>query len=143
MTSTADINWQRTAITFSGLADLQGFAYDNPVKPGTSVHLHVLWAVKSELRDSLSQFIHLIGPQTTAVLADGIPRAGRYPTWAWTAGERIVDEWQLAIPASLPSGEYVIKIGFYRQDTGERLPVLQNGEVNEERTATLLSFRVG
>ena len=90
-----------------------------------------------------SQFLHLIGPGTALVLADSAPRAGNYPTWAWLPGEKIADHWQATLPANLPSGDYTFQIGFYRQDTQERMPVMQDGETVPDRSAALLQFHVG
>ncbi|MFZ1242015.1 MAG: hypothetical protein WAV66_22015, partial [Anaerolineae bacterium] len=54
--------------------------------------------------------------------ADVAPGAGSYPTTRWQAGEWIVDEVQIAIPPTLPAGDYQVEIGFYLS-TGARIPL--------------------
>ncbi len=53
---------------------------------------------------------------------DAPPRGGQYPTNWWDDGELIVDAHELP---QLMDGE--LRIGLYRLDTGERLPILENG----------------
>jgi hypothetical protein len=100
------------------------------------------WNVTGETLVDWSQFIHLIGPGTGSVLADKIPRAGHYPTWAWSTGEKFTDRWQFQLPTNLAPGAYTIEIGFYRQDNGERMPVAVNGKPALNNSAALLSFQV-
>jgi hypothetical protein len=141
LTATA-FKGQSVDITFQGLAALQAFSLDKLPAPGESIQVSLLWKVTGQTRTSWSQFFHLIGPNTALVLADGVPRTGNYPTWAWSSGEKIVDTWTLAIPKTLPPGEYTIDLGFYRQDIGDRVSVIQNSESSPERTALLLKFQV-
>ena len=39
----------------------------------------------------------------------------------WQAGLRILDEYQIPLPADLPAGEYGLRIGMYNA-AGEHLP---------------------
>lgn len=48
-----------------------------------------------------------------------------YPTEAWTAGEVIFDQFELALPPGIPPGEdYQISVGAFNPDAGETLPRL-------------------
>jgi 4-amino-4-deoxy-L-arabinose transferase-like glycosyltransferase len=140
MSGTINTDLQPTSIVFPGFADLKGYAFSETPEPGKPVHLTLLWNVTGHAEQDLAQFVHLIGPQTARVLYDGTPRAGRYPTWAWSPDEKIVDELQITLPEDLPPGDYTLKIGFYRRDNGERLPVKENGQNVEDRNGTLISF---
>ncbi len=131
-----------TDITFPDFAHLIGYAVQGTLAAGETVRLDLLWDVTGQTPDTWSQFVHLIGPSSAAVLADGAPRAGGYPTWAWSVGERVADAWSFSLPADLPSGEYTLALGFYRQDTGERMPVQVGGQPVSDRTAALLRFSV-
>lgn len=135
-------NWQHTGISFPGFADLDGMALTGTPGPGQSLRLDLWWKVTGKTAENWSQFIHLIGPGMGVILADKVPRAGRYPTWAWSAGEHFTDEWQLQLPANLAPGEYNIEIGFYRQDSGNRLPATIDGKAVPDDSASLLKFQV-
>jgi hypothetical protein len=47
-----------------------------------------------------------------------------YPTYLWDEGERIQDEYALAIPPDAPPGAYQIAVGMYYLPTLERLSVV-------------------
>ncbi|MBN1313205.1 MAG: hypothetical protein JXB30_17485 [Anaerolineae bacterium] len=72
-----------------------------------------------------SIFVHLrdVGGQVVAQ-ADGYPRAGSRPTTTWSAGEIIIDVWYVALPPTLPAGDYEVWVGWYDWRTGERLALL-------------------
>ncbi len=44
----------------------------------------------------------------------------------WQAGWRVLDEYQLALPADLAPGNYLLEVGLYRDD-GSRLPTGETG----------------
>jgi hypothetical protein len=132
----------RSSLRFPGFADLTGFSLDSDLVPGASLNLYLLWHVTGAVSQSWSLFIHLYGPDGAVTLADGIPRAGNYPTWGWSPGEYVFDRWPLQLPDSLPSGDYELRIGFYRQDTEERMPVTVDGAPAPDNSAVLLYFSV-
>lgn len=125
-------------IEFPSFARLDQVRLSGEIAPGAEITLDLLWQVTGETPDDWSQFVHLIGEDNT-VLADGEPRGGAYPTWAWTAGEWVADRWMLTIPDDLPPGTYTLKIGFYRKDTGERMPVMQGGAAIADGAAVVTS----
>ena len=49
---------------------------------------------------------------------------GRYPTSAWEAGERIIDNRLIALPADLPGGQYRLIVGLYDPLDGMRLSLV-------------------
>lgn len=133
-----------TAVVFPNFAQIEGCRLTGNLAPGESVSLDLAWNVTNVTPDSWSQFIHLYGENGfVGVLADGIPRGGDYPAWAWSPGEQITDSWAFTLPADLPSGAYSIQIGFYRPDTGERMPVMLDGAAAANNSAEILRFRVG
>ena len=129
-------------ITFPGFVNLAGYAVQGVLAAGEMVRLDLLWDVTGQTPDTWSQFVHLIGPSSAAVLADGVPRAGGYPTWAWSVGEWVADSWTFSLPVDLLPGEYTLTLGFYRQDSGERMPVQVGGQSAPDGTAALLRFIV-
>ncbi len=49
-----------------------------------------------------------------------------YPTTLWDSEERVIQTYYLDLPRDSPAGEYVVAIGVYGADTGERLAT-ENG----------------
>ncbi|MEP7289020.1 MAG: glycosyltransferase family 39 protein [Chloroflexota bacterium] len=147
MAANASENWQPTPLVFPQFADLKGFsvegvAADGMVTPGQKINLHLLWEVKGETPDNWMQFIHLIGSSTALSLADIAPRNGLYPTWAWTHGEKIVDDLELTLPADLKSGSYTLQIGFVNPANNQRMPVLNENHVVPDSSSELLTLKV-
>jgi hypothetical protein len=128
MSASAPEDMMSARITFPGFAALHSYALSGAVAPGASIDLALLWDVTGQTPDNWAQFVHLVGPDSVIVLADGTSRQGHYPTWAWQPGERVLDTWHLTLPEALPAGVYTLRVGFYRKDTGERMPAVQDGQ---------------
>jgi hypothetical protein len=127
------------AIAFPNFAALSAVELSGEVVRGNHAELDLLWQVNGETPDSWSQFVHLVGQDGNAVvLADGEPRGGAYPTWAWGFGEWVADQWTLVIPDDIPPGQYILNTGFYRKDTGERMPVTQANEAVSDGAVVLM-----
>ncbi len=139
MRTSAD-DFTETSIVFPGLVALRGYALEGEIVPGGTVALRLLWEVTGTTPDDWTQFIHMSGDGMALSLADGTPRAGEYPTDAWSAGERIADAWSLRLPDDLPPGHYRIELGFYQRETGVRMPVSHEGTVVDSGAALLLTF---
>ena len=52
-------------------------------------------------------------------------------------GEVIVDEYEIVVHEGAPAGHYVIELGIYLAETGERLPVYDEGGVSMEKRIVL------
>jgi hypothetical protein len=140
--STVDIPWQSAQISFPQLADLGGWSLDGTPAPGQALRLSLWWNVRLNNRVSWTEFTHLTGPNTALSLADGIPLAGQYPTWAWSKGEKLVETWGFTLPETLTPGDYKFEIGFYNPATNERLTVTQDGVARADGSAQLSTFSV-
>ncbi|MCL4487408.1 MAG: glycosyltransferase family 39 protein [Chloroflexi bacterium] len=96
---------------------------------GRTIDVRLYWGSIAESRADYTVFVHLLGPQNPATNSpvwaqmDGQPGQGSYPTSRWQAGEVVIDEYQLAVPADAPRGEYQIEAGMYTLGTGARVPV--------------------
>jgi hypothetical protein len=55
---------------------------------------------------------------------DRPPLQGFAPTRLWQPGQRLVDTYNIPLPADLPAGTYAVQVGLYTLDGG-RLPVTQ------------------
>jgi hypothetical protein len=64
-----------------------------------------------------------------SILAQGDRQVcASHPTSLWRPGEVAVETYNLHLPADLSSGQYVVAMGVYDSDTGERLSVDPPGE---------------
>ena len=108
---------------FGGEISLLGYS-SGTLKAGQPLTVTWVWQTLSETTKDYTVFVHLVDA-SGRILAqvDEGPRAGAYPTSLWMKGEVVTDEHTLAVPASLPPGPYKLQVGFYLQETGERLLV--------------------
>ncbi|MFB0534710.1 MAG: hypothetical protein ACETWR_06990, partial [Anaerolineae bacterium] len=67
---------------------------------------------------------------------DGIPGNGMRPTTGWVEREIIIDEYDIPIQVDVPPGQYMLEIGMYQLETGQRLEV--NGGPEGEGDRILL-----
>jgi 4-amino-4-deoxy-L-arabinose transferase-like glycosyltransferase len=106
--------------------------------------LRMGWQVTGTTPESWTGFVHLYDAQGNfiASVGDGPPLDGAYPTWAWAAGERLYETRALSLPPDLPPGEYQVQIGFYRADTGERMPVSLAGVDVPSRSVPVATLMV-
>jgi hypothetical protein len=86
-----------------------------------SIVLH--WQAVGAVTGDYTVFVHLLD-QTQGMLVeqqDNKPLRGTYPTWLWSAGEVILDPYDLKLPTDTDDGRYVLRIGLYDASTGERV----------------------
>jgi hypothetical protein len=99
------------------------------VKPGDTLELILYWQALQELQVSYTVFAHLLDVKNQIWgQIDSIPGRGDAPTTGWIPGETITDEYQLVVDPEAPPGEYIIEIGMYDANTGERLPAYGGAE---------------
>jgi hypothetical protein len=109
------------------LADnLKLIGYNREFLPN-QIRLTLFWQVLMPLAEDYTLFVHVRNQANqTVAQADVRPLAGQYPTTRWKTGEQIVDEITIPLPANLPPDTYRLLLGFYRWDTLERLPVMND-----------------
>lgn len=104
---------ERTSVdvTFGGSIKLIGYRLETDA-------LVLCWQSIRPVSIDYTVFVHVADAQGQMQGADGPPRDGTYPTSAWLPGEQIEDR------HALPNGAAKqITVGWYRPDTGERLPI--------------------
>jgi hypothetical protein len=113
----------RLGANFADKASL--LAYEaNSMASKDELPLTLYWRAEAPLAADYVVFLHLLDAAGNVVAqGDAPPRAGRYPTHWWEPGEVITDRHAIPLPADLPPGEYRVRTGLYRPDTGERLPL--------------------
>ena len=111
-----------------------GFAPDNPRQAWVTLH----WRAVSAPSADYIVFTHLLDAEGNIVLQhDGIPVSGDYPTEWWLAGESVEDKHLLDGDSPISPGQYMIKVGMYRSDNHDRLPVTVDGAEVPERQILL------
>jgi len=94
-------------------------------KPGDSLHLTLYWRALGPMDASYTVFTHLLdGESRVWGQKDSVPQAGSYPTALWVEGEVVADEYEIVVKPDAPPGQYVIEVGMYLPQSGQRLPVL-------------------
>lgn len=96
---------------------------------GTVQTVQLKWQRTSATCGRYTMFVHLAGPQGLAAQRDQELLQGFYPTNAWLPLAPVSDRYALELPAGLATGDYQLLVGLYDPVTGERLPVVQNGEI--------------
>lgn len=97
------------------------------VAVGQPITLTLVWRVLDTPKRDLTRFIHVLGPDGRPVAqVDGAPCGGECPAMSWLAGEVLVEQARLVIPADLAAGDYPLAIGWYDARTFQRLPVKGN-----------------
>ena len=96
---------------------------------GATQAVDLTWLAETSTRGRYTVFLHFIGPAGTPVAqGDQEPWQGTYPTDAWLQGVPAADQYHLALPADLPSGQYSLVVGLYDPATQQRLPLLRDGK---------------
>ncbi|MBN1400692.1 MAG: phospholipid carrier-dependent glycosyltransferase, partial [Anaerolineae bacterium] len=110
---------------FGGQTTLLGLAMPEVTQVAGEELVFVLyWRAEQRMDTRYTVFAHLLGPTGTIWgQQDNEPVAGSYPTTGWLPGEIVRDEYALPIDVDAPSGEYLLAVGLYDANTGQRLPV--------------------
>ncbi|MBI4789487.1 MAG: hypothetical protein HY782_20850 [Chloroflexi bacterium] len=105
----------RADATFGKWAKLIGYDVSQ------SSRLTLYWQTIAPFDRDYSVFVHVLDAYGKIVWqADQEPQGGNSPTSLWIVGEQIRDEYRL--PQNL-AGPNRVRVGMYRPDTGERVPV--------------------
>ena len=94
-------------------------------RPGDVVGVRLVWSADVAPARPYKVFLHLLAADGQLVAQrDGEPGGGSRPTTGWAAGEAVIDNHGLLLPAGLPPGEYVLQVGLYDAfDPATRLAV--------------------
>jgi hypothetical protein len=105
------------------------------VRPDDTLHLTLYWQAMAEMDESYTVFTHLINKENRIWgQRDNMPKGGTLPTICWVKGEIVVDEYHIPIQPETSPGRYIIEIGMYQAETGQRLPIInQEGQVMDDR----------
>jgi hypothetical protein len=130
--------------SFGDDIQLTGFSLGrNRLAPGDSVDLVLDWRARQPIQEDFTVFVHVIGADGRIVAQkDNPPLNGNLPTSLWLPGVDFHDKYQVALPSSLPSGQYSLEVGLYRYASGERLPARSDAQPVRNGAARLTDFTV-
>jgi hypothetical protein len=95
------------------------------VRPGMVVTVTLQWEALSRITEDYTGFVHLVDRAGVDVVQDDHPPLnGRYPTRLWPMGAVVADPYRLELPYDLEEGTYELWAGFYRLESGQRLPAV-------------------
>ncbi len=111
-------------------------------RDGNVIALTVYWGSIAETRGDYTVFAHVIDASSRVWAQDDAqPGRGSYPTSRWRAGEVVIDDYRLVIPAGAPRGErseYQIEIGMYILETGARVRMIDANGARMENDRVLV-----
>ncbi|MCC6604865.1 MAG: glycosyltransferase family 39 protein [Anaerolineae bacterium] len=127
---------------FNNALTLHHAEWLNPVTPGATAELILVWRVTDPENVGPivpPAFTTDVVMFTQLLAATGVPFAQRdaldAPSWAWQVGDVVAQIHPIAIPAETAPGSYQAIVGIYDRLSGDRLPVLVDGEVVGDFTA--------
>lgn len=101
---------------------LLGYDLSGEALPGGSLEVTLHWQALAPVGADYTVFVQLLDNGQVVAQQDNPPRAGRYPTSLWEAGEVVTDMYTLVVPAKgAPS--YQLIAGMYTPADLQRLPV--------------------
>jgi uncharacterized membrane protein len=115
---------------------LLGYALDKEtVRPGESLVLTLYWQATAAMETSYTVFAHVIDERgTIRAQRDGLPVEGTRLTTHWRSGEIVVDPYEIVVSPEVPPGTYMIEVGMYQWESGQRLEVIEpDGQVLDNR----------
>lgn len=136
--------WRRalapaTAEWEAGIA-LLGFSLPAQARCDGALEVRFEWRARRPVEQPYVMFVHVLDAQGRLVAQhDQPPRASRYPTNVWRAGEVVPDS--IVIESGklngLPAGRYAVQAGIYHAESGQRLPLVRTQLPAENHVLTL------
>jgi hypothetical protein len=118
-------------VVFGDVAQLESVSIS-----GMPLRVELRWRTLNTAQTSYKIFAHVLDAQgRLAAQRDNIPQNGFAPTDTWKRDQLIVD--RFALPQTLPSGTYIIKVGLYDPLTNERVLTADNLDSIEVSRFTL------
>lgn len=94
------------------------------LQPGEWLRFALFWRAKTTLKQDVTVFTQLIGPDGRVWgQHDNPPRGGWYPVTLWLPDKVVRDDYALRLDPAAPSGPYQLVIGMYDSRTLQRLDV--------------------
>ncbi|RME44087.1 MAG: phospholipid carrier-dependent glycosyltransferase [Caldilineae bacterium] len=109
--------------------------------PGGEVTVLLYWESVQPVPTDYTIFTQLLGPDFQLHgQMDRQPLSGHFPTTRWQPGQKFLDKFVIPVDPTAPPGDYVLLVGLYDLDTGQRAPVTANGEPLPDNAIPLLTL---
>jgi hypothetical protein len=107
---------------------LVAYEQQGPLRHGATVRLTLEWQGLRPMETDYTVFVHVVDEEGTIwAQRDSMPVQGERPTSSWVLGEIVSDEHEMMIPLDGPREGYVVEVGLYDAETGDRLPLAGGG----------------
>ncbi len=115
---------------FGQTVRLRGYSLPGgPFAPGAIIPVTLFWEASSAIEEPYKvsvQMLHNVGRLVGQI--DTVPGDGLAPTTSWEPGASLIDRYGVRVPQQTSSGRYTVIVAVYHAVTGERLPVVIDGE---------------
>lgn len=125
---------------------LEGYdvSHPTPLRQGDTIRLTLYWRGQQPLSRSYKVFNQVyFGDGPMIAQRDGYPVCDGRESWRWDPGELITDVYDLPVNPDAPDGLYPLYTGMYVEETGERLPVLDESGAEVGSQVQITDIRVG
>lgn len=96
---------------------------------GDQLVVILYWESLRPVSTDYTVFTQLLGPDYQLHgQMDRQPLSGHWPTSRWLPGQKYLDKFTIDISQAAPAGEYVLLVGLYDLNSGQRLDVMMNGQ---------------
>jgi 4-amino-4-deoxy-L-arabinose transferase-like glycosyltransferase len=92
--------------------------------PDGRLQVRLVWECRQSMPTDYAVTVQLLGQAGLLTQNDGPPALGYYPTSAWRAGDRVVDERVLDLPSRYEPATQQLIVALYEPGTLKRLPVV-------------------
>jgi hypothetical protein len=100
------------------------------IHPGERFTLRLFWFAERKGTRAYEVFVHLDGPGGR-VHGDHLPVDGLYPSNMWNAGDYVIDEVKMRVPAHYAPGPYTLHVGLFQGS--HRAEVIEGKKDNDNR----------
>jgi len=98
------------------------------VEAGDHISVTLYWRAEAPMQKRYISFVHLLdGEGKRWGQVDRLSFEGNHPPDWWLPGQVMADTFAIPVRPDAPPGEMLLATGFYDPDTGERLPVTDEG----------------
>ena len=112
--------------------------------PGGQIEIVLHWQALSAVGEDYKVFVHLYHPTVKGLSGqhDNPPGNGAFPTSSWLPGEVVTDPHVVAIEPNAAVGVSKLGVGLYVPSTGERLPVLVDGQPQPDNALIITEVEI-
>ena len=118
-------------VAFGDRLELIGYEVRKPiVEPGKNIRLTTYWRALNRGTEPLSFFVHVLDAQGNITAQwDGYT----YSPYYVQPGDIIAQVHFIPIPANFAEGQYHLQLGVYQSQTGDRIPIMMDGQAISDR----------